>query len=297
MPIIELSSMCMTADNCRNKIESGKKIASANGFDFGVQIHNSVGKDLYDEIMKNSGGIELSVHSPVFMSHFINLASPDFEFAHKQCEENVARLKMLGTDILFFHGFFMTQKPLVHDMKNYRRTMAAGIGEEFCLNGTFIMNPLLFESEIYKSYLNTFAANLLKMKSLFPDMQLALENDFVGIGSGLQRPQEIHEFVDPLWFDLGHFWCASLLHGFDYYEECGKIAEEKTIVGVHINHNFMTADTPKEKLSDSHAHIYEKSEQNLGPVIQQLLDRGTERFTLEIVDGNEKDMETFFSWL
>ena len=36
MPVLELSSMCMTAENCRAKIDEGKQIAKANGFGFGV---------------------------------------------------------------------------------------------------------------------------------------------------------------------------------------------------------------------------------------------------------------------
>ena len=117
------------------------------------------------------------------------------------------------------------------------------------------------------------------------------------MGSGLQRPQEIHEFIDPLWFDLGHFWCSSLLHGFDYYEECERVAAAKDIVGVHINHNFMTQSTPKESIRDSHGHIYEPSAQELGPVVRGLLSRGVDLFTLEIVDGDENDMKRFFEWV
>lgn len=297
MPVIELSSMCMTVDNCRTKIDEGKAIAKANGFGFGVQLHNSISRELYDEILQNRDGIELSMHSPVFAEYFINLAASDFDLALAACRDNAARLSDIGSDILFFHGFFMTDKPLVHDMKHYRRVMAAGIGDEFRLNESFIMNPAVFETQLYRNFKSRFAQNFTKMKSMFPHLRLALENDFVGMGSGLQRPQEIHEFIDPLWFDLGHFWCSSLLHGFDYYEGCERIIEEKEIVGVHINHNFMTAETPREELRDSHAHIWQPSAQNLAPIVRSLLDSGADLFTLEIVDGDAQDMKRFFEWI
>ena len=175
--------------------------------------------------------------------------------------------------------------------------MAAGIGDSFRLNDSFIMNPAVFQTGLYLEYKTRFAQNFTKLKSMFPHLRVALENDFVGMGSGLQRPQEIHEFIDPLWFDLGHFWCSSLLHGFDYYEECERIAASKEIVGVHINHNFMTADTPKEMIRDSHGHIYEPSAQNLGPVVRDLLEKGVDLFTLEIVDGDSSDLRRFFEWI
>jgi hypothetical protein len=287
----------MTAGNCGAKISEGRKIAAANGFTFGVQLHNSIGHELYDEIMKNRDGVKLSMHSPVFADYFINLAAPDFDLALSTCRANAERLTEIGSDILFFHGFFMTDKPLVHDMKNYRKAMTAGIGDDFRLNDSFIMNPAVFETELYQSYKQQFADHFKKLQSLFPQLRVALENDFIGMGSGLQRPQELHELVNPLWFDLGHFWCSSLLHGFDYYDECERVAASKDIVGVHINHNFMTGSTPKEALKDSHGHIYEPSAQRLGSVVRGLLDRGVDLFTLEIVDGNAEDLRTFFSWI
>ena len=287
----------MSVENCHAKIEEGKKIAEAHGFSFGVQLHNSITQELYDEIMKERDGMELSMHSPLFAEHFINLASSDFAAAQQLCLDNAARLAKIGSKILFFHGLFLTDQPIVHDMKNYRKAMAAGIGDRFRLHGSFVMNPEIFESELYQNYKKTFRVNLARIQELFPDLDVAMENDFVGMGSGLQRPQEIHELLDTIWFDLGHFWCSSLLHGFDYYAECERIIAEKKIVGIHLNHNFMTKDTPKDKISDSHGHIYQPSAQELAPIVQHLVAKGVDRFTLEIIDGDAEDMKTFFSWL
>jgi hypothetical protein len=297
MQVIEYSSMCFNLENCEDKIKEAKKLVEQNGFDFGVQIHNSITKDLFEKIMQFKNDIKLSVHSPVFSKYFLNLASSDFDFTKSICDENIKYLKKVGTNIFFFHSLFLTDKPIIHDMKNYRKTMRESIGNELCLNNSFIMNPEMFNSKLYQKYKSNFIENFSKVKKLYPDFVITLENDFVGIGSGLQRPQEIFEIIENLWFDLGHFWCSSLVHEFDYYEMCDKIINEKNIIGVHINHNFMTKKTQKENMIDSHAHIYEKSEQILKPVIRKLLDKKINIFTLEIVDGDIEDIKTLLNWL
>jgi hypothetical protein len=169
--------------------------------------------------------------------------------------------------------------------------------EAFSLNGSFIMNPEIFNSKIFLEYKNRFIENLKRIKELYPDYIVALENDFVGIGSGLQRPQEILELLDDLWFDLGHFWCSSLVHEFDFYEYSDRIIEEKNIVGVHINHNLMGKKTMKENIVDSHAHLYEKSEQDLKNIVRKLLSKGVDIFTLEITNGDIEDVKIILDWL
>ena len=295
--ILEYSSMCLSAENYKEKIREAKRLVESNGFDFGVQLHNSITKDLFDKITELRDEIKLSVHSPVFAEYFINLSSPDFALTKKSCDEAIEYLRQIGTDIFFFHSLFLTDRPIVHDMKNYRKVMREGIGNEFSLNGSFTMDPKIFDTPMYEAYKSRFIENYQKIKKLYPSFIISLENDFVGIGSGLQRAREIDELVENLWFDLGHFWCASLVHGFDYYEYCDKFIKEKNIVGVHLNHSFMTQNTPLEKIQDSHAHIYEKSAQELKPVVRKIHDKGINILTLEIVDGNIKDIETLLDWM
>jgi hypothetical protein len=297
MPVIEYSSMCLNEDNCLKKINDAKLLVKSAGFDFGVQLHNSIGRGLYDKIIGLKNEIKLSVHSPLFSKYFFNLANTNFDFLKTLCDDNIKHLKEVGTDIFFFHAFFMTEKQIVHDMKNYRKTLLEGIGDLSSLNGSFIMNPEFFKTEIFYRYKKTFMDNYDRLAALYPEFVLALENDFVGIGSGLQRPEEILDLIDNLWFDLGHFWCSSLVHEFDFYAQCEEVIEKKNIVGVHINHNFMTHDTPKEKIRDSHGHIYQRNEQELKPVLRKLLEKGNEIFTLEIVDGDIEDVKTLLDWL
>jgi hypothetical protein len=295
--IIEYSSICLNRDNYRKRIQEARAAARAAGFEFGIQIHNSIDEPFLRTLAELRGDIEFSVHSPLLAKYFLNLTSGEMADIKPSLDEAVSRLGAFGTDLFFFHGFFLTDKPILHDMKNYRRAMAASIGPGFSLNGTFIMDPAFFGTERYAAMKENFRKNLLLAKDLYPGLTVAVENDFVGIGSGLQRPREIIELARDLWFDTGHFWCASLVHGFDFYEETARVLDSVRVHGVHVNNNLMTSRDPRESIQDSHTHLYIESEQRLKPVVRSIADRGIPRLTLEIVDGDTRDLEIILDWL
>lgn len=294
---IEYSTMCFNETNYAEKITTARDFVNKRGYEFGVQIHNSIDRSLFDKVMEFKDEIRFSVHSPVFAKYFLNLASTDFEKIQETCDQCTPYLSQLGTDIFFFHGFFMTEKPIVHDMKNYRKAIREGIGDKYCLNGSFIMDPGFFETQTFNSYKEIFKANLKRVTEKYSSYKVTLENDFTGIGSGLQRPSEIHELVDNLWFDLGHFWCSSILHDFDFQEECDRILTQKNILGYHLNHNLIKRDSSKNLIKDSHTHFYMESEMNLKPIIRKIFEKDSGIVVLEILDGDLKDMEVLFDWL
>jgi uncharacterized protein YciU (UPF0263 family) len=294
---IEYSTVCFTIDNYRKKIGEAKELLEREGYSFGIQLHNSISREMYDAMSDYRDHIPFTVHSPVFSDVFINLSSSDMQMSQAVLQRCHALTGEWNTDIVFFHGFFMTETPIVHDMKNYRSTMLNSIGRAFSLNNSFIMNPAIFETDLYMRYKMTFVKNYKRIVELFPDRIISLENDFTGIGSGLQRPAEIHELVDNLWFDLGHFWCSSLLHGFDFHEEAYRIIDKKKIVGVHLNHNLIRKGARPESIHDSHTHFYMESDMNLAPVVRKLAERGVDSLTLEIVDGDIDDVKILLDWL
>jgi len=298
-PRIEYSTMCLSPSNYKQKIAKTAKLVESQGFSFGIQIHNSIEKDLYNLMLPLTKDYSFSIHSPVFAQYFLNLAANDYTFT-KACIDNCLQyLPLYNTDLLFFHGFFMTDTPIIQDMKNYRRTIRKGIGEQYCLNGSFIMDPAFFSTDMFYQYKEVFRTHFAKLKNDLKskNITIAQENDFVGIGSGLQRPQEIHELIDNLWFDLGHFWTSSLLHGFDYHEEAFRLIDSKNIVGVHLNHNLIKKGTPHEQIRDSHAHFKLESEINLGPIVRKLFEKNVPIITLEIVDGDIDDIKQLFKWI
>lgn len=296
---IEYSTMCLSVDNYRDKISEASKFVESQGYEFGIQLHNSIDRRLYDCLLPLKNDYSFSVHSPLFAQYFMNLASTDYSFTKECIDKCTPYLSETGFDILFFHGFFMTENRIIQDMKNYRRAIRQGVGDRYCLNGSFIMDPEFFSTDAFLKYKEIFKVNLSKLNEDFKNgpLSLALENDFVGIGSGLQRPQEISELIDNLWFDLGHFWTASILHNFDYHEESFRLIDNKNIVGVHLNHNLIKRGSAPEHIRDSHEHFCMPSEMNLGPIVRRLFEKNTPIITLEIVDGDIEDIKQLFRWL
>ncbi len=295
--IIEYSSICLNDDNYREKIKEARAAAEAAGFEFGIQIHNSIEAPFLRTLAGLRGEVEFSVHSPLLAKYFLNLTAGDMAGIRPSLDEAVSRLKEFGTDLFFFHGFFLTDRPIVHDLKNYRSAMREAIGAEFSLNGSFVMDPSFFNTERYSAMKDLFSKNLALTKTLYPGLTVAVENDFVGMGSGLQRPREIIELAHDLWFDTGHFWCASLVHKFDFYEETERVLDSVRVHGVHVNNNLMTRNDPPESMRDSHTHLYIKSEQKLKSLVRSIADRGIKRLTLEIVEGDIEDMNILLTWL
>ena len=108
---------------------------------------------------------------------------------------------------------------------------------------------------------------------------------------------DIKECIDNLWFDIGHLWCSSILHEFDFYKAADELISDMNIIGVHLNHNLTPQNAPKDQIYDSHTHLYAETEQNLKPVIKNLLKKGVEIFTLEIRDGDIEDVKILIDWL
>jgi hypothetical protein len=289
--------MFFTPENYHTKIGEISSFLKNQGFDFGIQLHNSISVELHNALLPYRDEFQFTIHSPAFSKYFINLASGNFDFALSILNECDTLTTEWKSNLIFFHGFFLAHTPIVHDMKNYRKVMRQSIGPQYALNNSFIMDPAIFHTDQFAEFKQYFVTNIERVKAHFPHKVISLENDFPGMGSGLQRPQEIHELIDNVWFDLGHFWCSSLLHGFDFHQESTRLINEKKIVGVHLNHNLCTTDTPLERLNDSHTHFYQQSTMNLPPIIRNLVDSGVDSLTLEIVDGDIEDVKILVDWI
>jgi hypothetical protein len=297
MITIEYSSICFSEENYSQKIDEARRLVESAGLAFGLQIHNSISRQQLAKLLPYRDELSLSVHSPALGSHFLNLASPDRAAIEQTLSECLPVVEEARSNIFFFHGMFFCDKPIEHNMREYRRVMLAAMGDEFSVDQSFTQSPRVFETAAFAARKQIFRENLAWLKKRLPGMVVALENDFVGVGSGLQRPQELHELVENLWFDVGHFWCSSLLHKFDWTAESLRLIAEKNIVGVHLNHNFSQPDDTPGELRDSHGHLYSEAPQDLRPVVRALRDKGVERFCLEIVGGDIKDVETLLNWL
>ncbi len=297
MIIIEYSTMGLKPDTYLEKIKAAQEYLKGTDYTLGIQIHNSIDARLLELIMPLCKDFPISVHSPVLSPYFLNLAMTDGEFIQRIARQAVDFLARVPTSLFFFHGFFLVNEPLPHNMREYRRNMIAHISPHLSLEGSFIMHPAYRETEEYQQGKENFIHNFSLLKQSYPELIIALENDFVGIGSAMQHPEVILELLTDFWFDLGHFWCSAILHKFDFYEWGRILIERMKIHGAHINHNLMAPDENPTRLFDSHTHLYTPSRQNLAPLTRYMRERGVERFTLEIVDLDIEDLKILRGWL
>ncbi len=294
---IEYSTMCLDATNYKRKIEEAKKYVEKRGFKFGVQLHNSIQKDLLDKLIELKECMEFTIHSPVLTDILLNLAVEDFDIIHKTADQAVEYLKLFNTDIFFFHGFFMTKKVIKNDMQNYRKMLVDSMPAEYKIGDSIVMNPKFLDTREFEEYKIFFKNNYKKLITLYPNFIVGIENDYPGIGSGFQRVKDIKECIDNLWFDIGHLWCSSILHEFNFYEAAYDIIESMNIIGVHLNHNLTPMSADKDKIYDSHTHLYAETEQNLKKIMINLAKKGVDLFTLEIIDGDIDDVKILTDWL
>jgi hypothetical protein len=296
-PVVEYSSICLNEQNYREKIAEARALVEAAGFRFGVQIHNSISRSFLDKLLEYREELSLSVHSPVLAEFFLNLATTDRAAIERLLPGSLEVLKAARTNVFFFHGFFLTDKPIVHNMRDYRGVMINAVGPDFVCGNSYNQSPKALETTSYAARKFIFKENLEWLQNRLPDYVVALENDYTAIGNGLQRPQEILELVDNVWFDFGHFWVSALMHGFDFETAALDIIRRKNIVGVHLNHNFSIREHGHEGFRDSHGHFYDDSPMDLKPIVKALREKGCPRYCLEIVGGDARDVEIFLSWL
>ena len=289
---IELSTMCFYQGNTLAKIKPCRKLIESHGFEFGIQLHNSITKELYNEI--KGLGVKFSIHAPILSDYFMNLANNDFNTILTNFQNTAHIMKSLHSNIALFHGFFMTQKPIKNDPANYGKVLRDAIDNKYRLNDTRVMDPKFLETEEFRNYQNTVKKNTKRLRDQYPSYILCIENDFPGIGNGNQIPAHLIYLDCPIWIDVGHLWASAILNKFDFYRGLDTICRQCNVVGVHLNTN----QTPlnwnfKSPYGDTHSHFSREYDMNMNKIISILKKNQINHFTIEVIDGDLEDV-TFF---
>ncbi|UJS17540.1 MAG: hypothetical protein L3J17_00370 [Candidatus Jettenia sp.] len=289
---IELSTMCFYHGDILAKIKRCRNVIESHGFTFGIQLHNSITKDVYDTIKDLD--VAFTVHAPVFSNHFINLAHNDFDSILAGFQNTACVMQSLQTKTALFHGFFMTQNPIKNDPHNYGKVLRDAIDSKYRLNDTRVMDPKFLETEEFRNYQNTVKINMERLREKYPSYTLCIENDFPGIGNGNQTPAHLIYLNCPVWLDTGHLWASSLLNKFDFYRGLEEICTQCQVIGVHINTNQTSLDWNfKSPYGDTHSHFSREYDMDMDKVIRILKKNHITHFTIEILGGDLKDIAFF----
>jgi len=286
---IELSTVCFSHDKPSKKIERCRTAVESNGFKFGIQLHNSVTKDLYHQIKDIN--VPFTVHAPVFSEYFINLAINDFDTIITNFQNTVNIMQGLNSTIVIFHGFFMTERPIKNDPASYAMVLREAIDNKYRLRDTRVMDPKYLETAEYQKYQNTVKKNMDSLRNYFPAYTICMENDFPGIGNGNQTPEHL-KFLDcPIWLDTGHLWASAILHKFDFYAALDMICQQCQVAGVHLNTNrtplswdFQPPD------GDTHSHLSNGYDMDMKSTVRILKQNKIPHFTIEVIGADIDDI-------
>ena len=288
---IELSTACFTDKDYFKKIEECRKFIEGKGYRFGIQLHNSVTRKMYDEL--KSLRVEFSIHAPVLSPYLLNLANDDFEDINSGFQDTLKAMEELKAKITMFHGFFMTKKKIKNDPKNYTRLMSEAIDQEYRLGDTNVMDPKYFDTDEFKQCQYNVKRNMNLLCDKYPQFIICIENDFPGVGNGNQTPEQLIFLECPIWLDIGHLWAASILHKFDFYEGINKVCRNTKVAGVHLNTNQIGHDWDFKRGGDTHSRFSRVFEMDMDRIIHILKKNRVENYTMEMIGGDINDVKFF----
>ncbi len=284
--------MCFNHHDIFEKIKRCKDFVESRGFEFGIQLHNSITRDLYNKI--KGLNVKYSIHAPVLSDYFMNLANNDFNTLLTEFQNTTHVMQSLQSNIALFHGFFMTQKPIKNDPANYGKVLRDAVDKKYRFRNTRVMDPKFLETEEFRIYQNTVKIHMKRLREIYPSYILCIENDFPGIGNGNQIPEHLIYLDCPIWLDTGHLWASAILNKFDFYNGLDAICKKCQVVGVHLNTN----QTPytwdlKYPYGDTHSHFSRDYDMDMDKTIGILKKNHITHFTLEIVGGDLDDINFF----
>lgn len=286
---IELSTMCFYHGDMLAKVKLCKDLIESYGFEFGIQLHNSVTEDLYNKL--KGLDTKFTIHAPVLSEYFINLANNDFDAILSGFQNSAYVMQSLKSKIALFHGFFMTQKPIKNDPANYGKVLRDAIDNKYRLNDTRVMDPKYLETEEFRRYQDVVKMNMKRLREKYPSYTLCMENDFPGIGNGNQTPAHLIYLDCPIWLDTGHLWASAILNKFDFYTALDMVCKRCQVIGVHLNTNRTPVNwNLKSPDGDTHSHFSRGYDMDMDKVIGILKLNNISRFTIEVVDGDVEDV-------
>ncbi len=288
---IELSTACLTDKDYFKKIEECRNFIEGKGYRFGIQLHNAITREMYDEL--KSLPVEFSVHAPILSPYLLNLVNDDFEDIDSGFHNTLKVMKELKAKITMFHGFFMTEKKIKNDPKNYTRLMREAIDQKYRLGDTSVMNPKYFDTDEFKKCQHNVKRNMKLLCDKYPQLIICIENDFPGVGNGNQTPEQLTFLDCPILLDTGHLWAASILHKFDFYEGMNKVCRTKRVAGVHLNTNQIGHDWDFKRSGDTHSCFSRAFEMDMDRTIHLLKENSIENYTMEMIGGDINDVKFF----
>lgn len=271
------------------------------GWEFGIQIHNT-GSITEIERFK-ACGLPISFHAPIASSHYLNLAASNIDNPLKSLEVTVGLMRKYGVKLAVFHGFLMTDNDIPAFTRyektgaGYNETVGKAYRAELSRDGTDICGDFLNTAE-YQERLARVANNIRRIKEMYPDLVICIENDFPKFSSGLLLAEAMEQIPGPLCLDTSHLWAACCLFKHNFLTEVERIVKTGRVKCVHLHASELEPDAAIRDYKDGHQPLSTKTpfELNLKEATKIMLAGNIEHFVLEIPAASRMDLEILQSW-
>ncbi len=288
---IELTSNVFYGDDWQEKLDECRACAARYGFEFGVQLHNSASNDMVERL--TGADVPLSAHLPVNGEILLNLATKDVSAAWKEFERQALFCHANGVKRGVFHGFFMTDLPILNfgPHLNYDAALGRICRPELALLPGSRLNRNFADLLEYGVRQSLLRENLARLRERFPDLCFCIENDFPAYSSGNMLPEEMAKLDHFYCLDTSHLWAACHLFGRDFHQEAETLLATGRVRMVHLHASPYGAQTPQGKWSDGHLPLATPNEMNLPLLIRRFAAYGVDLIVLEIPAGTVADIE------
>ena len=293
---IQYTSSALTGDDYRDKIDAAQAFCARHGIAFGVQVHNVAPLPLIESL--HATGVALSYHGPNCSEYFVNLANRDFGYAQESITRTAEIIARFGGDSVVFHGFLMTDYPVLafNTERSYTECMRPAFREELIRPGTNLCADFLATDE-YLQRQQLVKERLAQIAKDFPDITWCIENDYPAYGAGLFLAEQVVGLDAPLCLDVSHLWIACLLFEKDFFEQAEMIARTGRVKCVHLHSNPIQPGAPISDYRDGHLSLNHLNAIDLPRLTRILQGHGIDYWVIETSHADLADLQTLNDWL
>ncbi len=293
---VEYSSSALLRQDIPQKVELAQWFCQTQGWDFGIQIHNTSTERFIEKIA--ASGAALSFHAPVCSEYFINLAGEDRSYAWQSLAKSAEIIKKLQGSLAVFHGFLMTDRTILcfNRDRSFDECMAEAYRPELSVPGLDLCSDF-FGSEEYAQRLARVQQRLHQAQQDFPEVRWCIENDYPLYGAGLLLAEHICRIDHDYCLDVSHLWVSSLLFHKNFWEQAETIARTGRVACVHFHANPVTAEMPLADYRDGHQSLTIPNQMKLERLARILYQSGIRHWVIETPEADLADLQLLADWL
>ena len=289
---LDVTSTLFQERGWREKLDGIRAAADAHGFELGIQLHNSSSEE--EIALAAAAKLPLTAHFPLLSEHMVNLAAADPAAGLEALRHSVGLARRLGVRKAVTHVFMMTDTPALTfgRGRSFEAAMAGVHRKELSVPGSTICGDFLGSPE-HLERRERVKERLAWVRSVYPDVELLVENDFPSYGAGNLFADSMAGLEHPLCVDSGHLWAAAHVFDRDFVHEAEAFAATGRLRMAHFHASACHPDTPRGQWTDGHRPLVSETPMDLAGFLRACRGGGLRHYVLEIRAVSAADIEKF----